>query len=223
MGYGKLQWEFIQKCIADEPKTLSGKYTGKMLELGNQRIKSSLSRYLKENNTDIAGKRIAKSVFKKMGFDHTSFDMNGKDKSIKIDLSKKINIKKYKKAFDIITNSGTSEHIEPLSSQYECFLNMHLCCKVGGLFIHMVPKQGTFMNHSHYYYNKGFFRNLAKLNKYKIIFLETLVCSLDPRCFLIGACMRKMKDCEFYHNRDSIISLIHIEKKCKRTGYTTIR
>ena len=150
-----------------------------------------------------------------MGFNYTSFDLNGKDGSLKVDLSKEIKSEKYKNAFDIVTNSGTSEHVKPFASQYECFKNVHFCCKAGGIFIHMVPKVGTFHNHSHYYYDKRFFKKLSKLNRYKIIFLKTLTYTLNPNRFLVAACMRKMDNENFCVNKDEILSYIH-SRKCNR-------
>ena len=154
MGLKQDALDFIFKCI----DTVFNSYQDvKMLELGNQKVKLSGNR------------QIAKSYFEKLGFKHTSFDINGKDGALPIDLSRAIENKGFHNKFDIVTNAGTSEHVEPYEGQYECFRNVHLCTKVGGIMIHIVPEDGSFPNHCPFYYKSGFFEKLAELNNYEVI------------------------------------------------------
>lgn len=132
-----------------------------MLELGNQMVKKD-------------GKRTpAKKYFTALGFEHTSFDINGRDGAIAIDLSKPVP-SKYYGMFDVITNAGTSEHVVPLAGQYECFKNIHECAKHGGIMIHIVPQDGSFTNHSPFCYTQAFFKGLADDNSYTVLEIDAM-------------------------------------------------
>ena len=153
MGLKQDALDFILGCIDSHFASYENVH---MLELGNQKIKKD-------------GKRqVAKSFFERKGFIHTSFDINGKDGALPIDLSMPVPQKHYG-MFDVVTNSGTSEHVEPFKGQYECFRNIHLCTKSGGVMIHIVPENGSFPNHCPFYYTNAFFERLAELNNYKVI------------------------------------------------------
>jgi hypothetical protein len=135
-----------------------------------------------------------------MGFIHVSFDLNGDDGSIPIDLSKVIEDKSHYSAYDIITNSGTTEHVDPFESQYECFLNIHICAKPGALIINMVPGDGYRVKsrglHCQTYYTVDFFNDLALLNNYKILYLKNIG-------NLVFASFIKKEDNEFCKDRSS--------------------
>jgi len=189
--------DFIFKCI----DTVFNSYQDvEMLELGNQKVKLSGNR------------QIAKSYFEKLGFKHTSFDINGKDGALPIDLSKTIENKEFHNKFDVVTNSGTSEHVEPYDGQYECFRNMHLCNKVGGIMIHIVPEDGSFPNHCPYYYTIEFFEKLAKYNKYNTIEISRLQRGENV---LITAGLIKTENIPFCSNKDELLENI-IQKPCSR-------
>lgn len=145
----------------------------KMCELGNQRIKRGGMEYLKSNNLPPC--KTGKELFTSIGFQHTSIDINGKDGALPIDLTNPILDKKLLSNFDVITNSGTTEHVH---DQLECFRNIHGLCKKGGMFIHIVPsvKYRTIdvttniaTSHGRYNYDFAFFRVLASLCEYKIL------------------------------------------------------
>lgn len=61
---------------------------------------------------------------------------------------------------DILTNIGTSEHVEYEDGQYNCWLNIHNWVKVNGLSIHELPETGSWPNHCRYYCTVEFFMNL---------------------------------------------------------------
>lgn len=153
MGIKQDVLDFIFACIDSRFDSYDGL---NMLELGNQKVK-------------LDGKRIvAKKYFENIGFKHVSFDINGKNGAIPIDLSKPIR-KEYFNKFDIVTNSGTSEHVEPYEGQYECFRNIHLCTRIGGIMIHVISQSGSFPGHCPFYYKHDFFDILAKCNNYDVI------------------------------------------------------
>lgn len=176
MGLKKDQLEFIFRCI---DKKYSQYSNLRMLELGNQVLKIDGTR------------RSAKPFFEEMGFEHTSVDINGKDDALPVDLSVSIQ-ESLKKKFDIVTNSGVSEHVEPFGSQYQCFKNIHDFARVGGLMIHAVPHKGHYPNHCRFYYDQSFFYKLAELNDYKILDLRIIRSGK-----LVCAGLEKQHDQEF--------------------------
>ena len=190
MGYNYKQWVYLNKQM----KCISPYDGKKMLELGNQWLKKPVMKKL--GTTD----KIAKSVFEGMGFKHVSFDLNGEDGSIPIDLSKVIEDKKHYSAYDIVTNSGTTEHVDPFTSQHECFMNIHLCAKPGALIVNMVPGDGYRIKsrgrHCQTYYTVKFFDDLAAANDYKILYLK-------ENGTMVFASFIKEGDNEFCKDRDA--------------------
>lgn len=67
---------------------------------------------------------------------------------------------------DLVTNNGTSEH---LFNQAQVFKNIHSLCKLNGLMLHILPLT-PWINHGFYNYNPIFFRDLARVNNYDILF-----------------------------------------------------
>lgn len=127
------------------------------------------------------------------------------------DLTKPDQFSRWNNWFDIITNSGTTEHVEPFESQYECFNIIHDCVKVGGVSIHLVPdidelnQHKSWLGHSSFYYSKSFFEMLAIECGYEII-ANQIINGL--RC----AALKKAINKPFMGNRttflDKIINVI---------------
>lgn len=132
----------------------------RMVELGNQHF------YW----TDEITYKVAKDYFESLGVMHASIDINGEDGALPLDLSKEILFQR--EWFDVLTNFGTSEHV---SNQYECWRNTHNLVRVGGLFIHVLPKIGYFKDHSEYHYNYIFFQALAQMCGYTILSPPALI------------------------------------------------
>jgi hypothetical protein len=181
----------IEKVYGSNTKGL------KMLELGDQVVKkkSGLS------------ERTGKEYFTNLGYDHTSVDLNGNRGSLIKDLTKSTDFEEWTSYFDILTNSGTTEHVEPFDSQYDCFKILHNCVKIGGLMIHLIPDiepldQGHFANHCNYYYSEKFFNDLA-LNCNYTILENTIMDNL--RC----AVLIKNSN-NFWQDKDSFLKNINI-------------
>lgn len=134
------------------------KQCDRILELGNQTI---------YYGGDYG--KPAKPMFEKMGYIHISIDKNGQDSALPLDLSYPIQEVLadlgIKEKFDIVTDFGTSEHIE---NAYECWKNVHVLCKIGGLIICELPKTGSWKEHGFHYYTVEFFKEFAKLLNYEI-------------------------------------------------------
>ena len=257
MGYHKAQWEFLNKSLRlagfmGKNDSLLGKerFAGKkILELGCQflryevckkmlykvkvkdKVKDKVKGKMKKKMlTGISGNKkgvIAKRYFEYIGFEHMSFDISGGGGSLKTDLRDPIDNSFYNR-FDIVTNSGTTEHVSPLDGQYECFKNVHLCTKVNGIMVHMIPFSGLELpGHCQIFYTNEFFETLAKLNKYKLILSEKIsVKTIKLRkktkkisyklwgskireFTLMGFCFIKMEDNLFSQDKKKILEYIN--------------
>ena len=106
---------------------------------------------------------VAKDYYTKQGFDHYSLDANGEYGSEVVDLSTDLGLLAQA---DIVTDFGTSEHV---LNYYNCWLNKHNGCKIGGLIISENPKVGNWPNHGLHYLTKEFYTELSKVAGYEII------------------------------------------------------
>ena len=186
--------------------TLSGR---QMLELGNQKIKASGVR-----------EKTGKAFFSKKGAFHTSVDLNGLDGAIPVDLAKPDAAPEWAGRFDIITNAGTTEHVEPWQAQYECFRNIHRWLKVGGISVHLVPdvreldEKGSWAYHCNNYYSENFFRMLAAENQYELAsftIMDGLAC----------ACVRKTAPRPFTGDRENFLK--HVARRQGAAVYPGLR
>ena len=171
----------------------------RMLELGDQVIQE---RTLAETT--------GKGYFERRGFIHVSVDRNGRHGAMCRDLTKPEQFADWHEMYEIITNSGTTEHVEPFEAQYDCFGIVHDCLKVGGIAIHLIPdaeahdQRGAWKNHCHYYYTASFFEMLAQACGYRLR-LNTVLNGL--RC----AVVQKTGATPFMNNRDLFFT--HIARR----------
>jgi SAM-dependent methyltransferase len=197
MGIRTDYLEYALDCIRSSVGELSGK---KMLELGDQM-------FVKGEPYEKSGKEY----FENRGVLHTSVDLNGRHGALKIDLSKPIEVPHWKNHFDIVTNFGTLEHVEPKKAQYECFRNVHYCLKPGGIAIHLLPdideliKSGAWKNHCNNYYSRDFVNTLVNNNDYELLSLKMINGLICP-------CYRKKSDSIFTQNRKELLRQI-VRKK----------
>jgi len=184
MGISAQFLEFIESTIRTQ-RPLAGT---RMLELGNQQLDSGAP---------------CKPVFEGSGIEHVSVDLNGRDGAIPIDLSQPST--DWPCYFDVVTNSGTTEHVEPFEGQYEAFKNIHNWLKVGGLAIHNLPdgdslqESGTWRGHCNNSYSVRFVRMLAAGNSYDILHLDVV----DGMTVFV---LRKSTGREFMADRSKFLS-----------------
>jgi hypothetical protein len=88
--------------------------------------------------------------------DLTSFDITGENNSLIVNLSNPLP-EIYKGQFDIVTNFGTTEHVQ---EQFICWQNIFDMVKVGGLVINEIPKKGNWPGHCKYYFDEKTFESL---------------------------------------------------------------
>ena len=103
-----------------------------------------------------------------LGFrEYSAIDVNTELKSIPMDLNFVLSEKyNFNKAYDLVTNNGTGEHI---FDQKVVFENIHNLCKVGGVMIHVLPFS-PWINHGFYNFNPNLFRDLVAANEYEWCF-----------------------------------------------------
>lgn len=207
MGLQPSYLDYIQECVNATIGDLAGKY---MLELGDQAIKN-------EGIPELTGKKY----YQNRGVLHTSFDLNGREGAIRVDLSEPICNEEWLNAFDIVTNAGTTEHVEPFESQYVCFLNVHNCLKQGGVAIHILPdaveleERGAWRDHCNYYFTHDFFALLAELNGYTLVSSKVINGS---RC----VCLQKNSDTPFTAEKETLLAAIVRNEECGTTVYLGI-
>ena len=191
---------FIEEAISHN---FSGNKKLRMLELGDQLI----------NDTDKL-EYTGKEYFKNRGYSHISVDINGLHGAEVRNLCYPSQFQDFFDHFDICTNCGTSEHVEPFDKQYECYLIIHHCIKKGGLYVHIVPdvnerdERGLWIDHCRFYYGDYFFKKLAKMCDYKIIANKVIN---GHRC----VAMQKSNDQNFSIDRTEFLSWIAIRNYSK--------
>jgi SAM-dependent methyltransferase len=140
--------ESLERCGLD--------YAGlKWCELGNQRI----------------GRKPAKEVYLSYGVEaHVAIDLNGKDGAMPLNLDDPVPFV-FVDQFDVITNYGTSEHV---NDQYHLFKNAHDMCRVDGIIINIVPREGHWPGHCRHYYTERFTQSLAEACGYEMVHIALL-------------------------------------------------
>ena len=105
MGLVTSYLRFIESSIE---QVFGGTVSGlRMLELGDQVI-------LDPNIAEETGK----AYFTNRGLEHVSVDINGLHGAIVRDLTRPEQFQDWHGSYDVLTNAGTTEHVEPIESQY---------------------------------------------------------------------------------------------------------
>lgn len=167
---------------------LFGNPVQRMLELGNKRN----------------ARGVYKHYFQLMGIDHVSVDWNGLDGALKLNLMEPL--PSSLKQFDMVTNIGTTEHVDV---QYPVWCNIHNSLKCGGTFVSVTPHPEDYVGHGKWYPMKEFYIEYANLNNYVID--KLYVAGMAPRR-LIFARMYKKTDTPFVMPNENL--LVESSKKC---------
>lgn len=114
----------------------------------------------------------SRSFWEALGFNYASIDYDGHRNSTPLDLNRDQVPKVMKSKFDLVINSGTTEHI---ANQDHAFKVIHDLVKPGGLMIHDVPAGGM-VTHGVIGYNMQFFFMLCRDNGYRVIDLGLVYC-----------------------------------------------
>lgn len=114
---------------------------------------------------------FASEYYESKGIEYNCIDIGGCNNALKLNLSKPV---KLPKTFDLVTDFGTSEHIETGSKHnvtafYNCLKTKHNLTKENGFIISENPKTGNWKGHGYNYYTTDFYTQLAKVNGYAIL------------------------------------------------------
>ena len=100
-----------------------------------------------------------------------SMDLNGRFGSLARDIREPVDDLGQ---FDLVTNAGTSEHVEGgLEGQRVVFERLDELCKPGGFMFHRLPVEGRCIGHAPITYRPEFAEVLALAAGYKILHFET--------------------------------------------------
>ena len=193
MGLRAPYLEFIEAAIEE---AFGDARNLRMLELGDQVI-----------NDRSINEKTGKAYFTNRGFEHVSVDIKRHHDELILDLRKPEQFEDLVDSWDVITNSGTTEHVEPVETQYECFQIIHDCLKVGGIAVHLNPdaeardNSGIWKDHCRIYYSKSFYEMLARECEYELL-ANTVINGL--RC----AAMKKTKEGPFMVDRADFLEQI---------------
>jgi len=156
MSINQNNLKLIDKAVSFlERDSLSGL---SVAELGNQKILA-----VGPNGKEYK-KCVAKEWFKSKGAKHVSFDLNALDGAVKLDLCKSLP-KKFVSQFDMVTNYGTTEHVE---NQKEAFRNIDKMLKSTGVMVHSIPLDGYWIGHCPYHYKENFPEAFCSMNSYHL-------------------------------------------------------
>ena len=113
---------------------------------------------------------VYKEHFEREGKKHVSIDLNGLWGSMKLDLTKPIDVEAIGGTFDVVTNFGTTEHVD---DQAACWRNVHALVKPGGYLVSATPMDWP--KHGKWYPTEDWYREFCTLNGYVIetMFIET--------------------------------------------------
>ena len=209
MGICKNQYDFVKKYAIDKINENIN-----MLELGDQ--------ILNNNENFFEGFKTAKDYYTNKKYNHTSFDWNGLNGAIPVDLTNIDN--KYNNKFNLITDHGTSEHV---LNQYNIFKNLHNWGTINCIYIHCVPLEGEehkqylnyeFPPHGDFEYSSNFWEELCIVNNYEVIKIQgNLVSNLAisfPKNFYSASSYKKINNNEFM-SKEAFDNIFN--KYCKKT------
>lgn len=133
-----------------------------------------------------------KRHFESIGFRHVSIDLNGSGGALALDLTEPLAVVEIGGPFDVVTNFGTTEHVE---QQEPCWRNVHNLLKVGGLLVSATPAPGHWAGHGRWYPSQAWYREYCELNGYDV---ESLgIEEAEPNRGLVCLKARKIEDRQF--------------------------
>src|SRR5262249_12613401 len=114
-----------------------------------------------ENFTERAPRSTA--FWRSLGFDYAALDYNGHLDSFAIDLNDEQVAAEMRESFDLVVNTGTTEHV---ANQGNAFRVIHDLTRKGGVMYHQVPASGD-LYHGLVNYSPKFFQHMQKQNDYQ--------------------------------------------------------
>ena len=149
-----------------------------------------------------------KGYFEGRGFRHVSIDLNGQDGALPLDLRKLMNLGR----FDMVTNIGTSEHVEDY--QEPVWRNIFEAVAINGVLVNMTPLPGEWGWHGFWYPKEEFFTRMAEVNGMEV---ERLYVAGESPRKCVYARLRRVEDKPFQF----VDSLMFYNKGGKRYAWLT--
>lgn len=100
-----------------------------------------------------------KPFFEARGIRHVSVDLNGLDGALALDLRRPLNLGR----FDMVTNIGTSEHVDQQEPVWKNIVDAAL-----DVIVCITPAPGNWPGHGLFYPTEDFYMRLAALNGFTI-------------------------------------------------------
>jgi hypothetical protein len=116
----------------------------------------------------------SESFWTALGMERTAFDLT--DGAVRLDLNVDEVPRSMHGAFDLVINTGTTEHV---ANQKNAFAVIHDLCRVGGVMYHELPAGGA-IDHGLISYQPKFFHRLANCNHYEQLFVRYFVENQSP-------------------------------------------
>jgi hypothetical protein len=181
-------------------------------ELGNTTFYNSYA-FSGVSATDIMP---AKQMYEAKGVKHTSIDINGRSGALPLNLDNPVPADLENK-FDVVTNYGTTEHVD---NQYSSFKNIHVMCKAGGVMLHGLSLVDNWPKHCRYYYSEQFFRGLAAVCDYEVVDVTILNTGFykSPRNAIVCALRKNQNNAFISTIKFSTIKGMQDTKNVKKTG-----
>jgi SAM-dependent methyltransferase len=110
----------------------------------------------------------ARMFWTSLGLSYAAIDFDGHRDSHPLDLNKDQAPPQLRGAFDLVVNSGTTEHV---ANQDNCFRVMHDLVGKGGIMFHFLPVY--LFGHGLVNYSPKFFLQLFRQNDYEVLFIKT--------------------------------------------------
>lgn len=134
----------------------------------------------------------------------TSIDITGENNSVIINLSLPISDEFIRK-FDIVTNFGTSEHVQ---DQFNCWKNIFNMLVVDGIVISEIPKIGFLPKHCKYYFDENTFKSLE--DDFDILEITDRNYNYNDK--LIYCVLKKIHDGQFKTTSSKFLNTIYIDQ-----------
>ena len=143
-----------------------------------------------ELGTKVTNGVATRGWYTKRGLEYTSIDWNGLDGALPLDLQKPIDLG----PFDILTNFGTTEHVE---NQEACWRNVHNLTKK--VSVHLTPIGPHWEKHEGIYWltPMEFYSEFAELNGYEVEALRVSQWRSGSNRLITEARLRKVKNLPF--------------------------
>jgi hypothetical protein len=148
------EWKLLEPLLGAH----SNSHRLTMLELGNK-LNTQCGPLLNQTVT-------YKRFFTARGYLHVSVDTNGKDGALALDLREPLGLKLQEagkpQQYDVITNIGTTEHVE--GEQEQVWNNIWAALSPGGWLLSITPRPGDWWWHGHWYPTADFYATLGREN-----------------------------------------------------------